>query len=464
MTHPSIRQIELVETDQIIPFHANARTHSKKQIDKIARPMQQRGITNPLLLDENNVLLAGHGRLAAAVQLGLGRLPCIRMSGMSEDDKRAYRLADNQLALEAGWHFDLLAGELQFLVDADFDVGLTGFDDAEVDIILTEHQARSVTPASPDDETPPVAPGAEAVTRDGDLWILGSHRLLCGNARSGAALDRLMEEERADMAFTDAPYNVPINGHVGGNGRTRHREFAEASGEMTSDAYREFLRATLGNLARSCRDGAIVYSCIDWRHLPDMLAVGKELFTELKNLCVWNKTNAGMGSCYRSQHELVTVWKAGQAGHINSFGLGERGRHRSNVWTYAGVNTFRPGRIEELELHALVWSGVLRPQAEDRGMKTVRCAIYTRKSSEEGLEQAFNSLDAQREACAAYVLSQASEGWSALPDVYDDGGLSGGSLERPALQRPLADVAAGRIDIIVVYKVDRLTRSLLDFA
>ncbi|OHT18591.1 site-specific DNA-methyltransferase [Edaphosphingomonas haloaromaticamans] len=354
MTHPSIRQIELVETDQIIPFHANARTHSKKQINKIARSMQQRGVTNPLLIDEDNVLLAGHGRLAAAVHLGLRKLPCIRMSGMSEEDKRGYRLADNQLALEAGWDFELLAGELQFLVDADFDVGLTGFDDAEVDIILTEQQARSVDPASPDDEISPVAPGVEAVTRDGDLWILGSHRLLCGNARSGAALDRLMEEERADMAFTDAPYNVPINGHVGGNGRTRHREFAEASGEMTPDAYREFLRATLGNLARSCRDGAIVYSCIDWRHLPDILAVGAELFTELKNLCVWNKTNAGMGSFYRSQHELVTVWKAGQAGHINNFGLGERGRHRSNVWTYAGVNTFRPGRIEELELHPTV--------------------------------------------------------------------------------------------------------------
>ncbi len=352
--HSPVRTIELVDTSQIVPFHSNARTHSKKQIAKIARSMKQRGVTNPLLIDDENVLLAGHGRLAAAIQLGLTKLPCIRLLGLNEEDKRAYRLADNQLALEAGWDFDLLAGELEFLVDASWDVALSGFDEADVDIILTDKAARSVNPASADDEVPPIPPDTEAVTQHGDLWILGSHRLLCGNARSSEALNQLMGAMRADMAFTDAPYNVPIHKHVSGNGRIRHREFAEASGEMTSDAYREFLQATLGNLARYCRDGAIVYSCIDWRHLPDMLAVGESLFTELKNLCVWNKTNAGMGSFYRSQHELVTVWKVGEASHINNFGLGERGRHRSNVWTYAGVNTFRSGRIEELEMHPTV--------------------------------------------------------------------------------------------------------------
>jgi DNA modification methylase len=352
--HSAQRSLEWIDIDEIIPFPSNARTHSKKQIEKLAQSMRRRGVTNPLLIDEKNMLLAGHGRLAAARKLSLRVLPCIRLLDMSEQDKRAYRVADNQLALEAAWDLDLLASELQLLVNEEYELELTGFDPADIDSILLDFEDRQTHKADLDDIVPPLDPEGPAVSREGDCWIMGNHRLVCGNARDASVIDLLMEGEKADMAFTDAPYNVPVNGHVSGKGKTRHREFAEAVGEMTFEQYAEFLTVTHRNLANACRDGAIVYSCIDWRHVPEMLAAGSRVFSEQKNMCVWVKTNAGMGSFYRSQHEIVIVWKVGQAPHINNFGLGERGRHRSNVWTYAGVNTFKAGRMEELTSHPTV--------------------------------------------------------------------------------------------------------------
>ncbi len=348
------RPLEYIDCDKIGAFAKNARAHSKKQIDKLAGSMKERGVTNPLLIDEDNILLAGHGRLAAARKLKLKSLPCIRLTGMSEEQKRAYRLADNQLALEASWDVDLLSGELKFLVDCEFDIELTGFDQPDVDSILVDANDREQEPRINDDDVIAIEPSAEAITQAGDLWLLDGHRLLCGNARNGDEIGLLMDGQRAAMAFVDAPYNVPINGHVSGNGSVRHREFVEASGEMSSEEFVNFLTVTLKNLAQTCRNGAIIFSCIDWRHLPEMIKAGQAVIGEWKNLCVWNKTNAGMGSFYRSQHELVTVWKVGDAPHTNNFGLGERGRNRSNVWTYAGVNSFRAGRMDELALHPTV--------------------------------------------------------------------------------------------------------------
>ncbi|MEZ5654885.1 MAG: DNA methyltransferase [Sphingobium sp.] len=346
--------IELVKVKDLIPYKANARTHSKKQISKLIRSMEESGFTQPILIDEGNIIIAGHGRQLAAEQLGLKLVPCIRFSNLSEDQKRSYRISDNQIALESGWDLDLLAEELSGLLDEGWDMSLTGFDQADIDKILIDFEDRNLNANSPDDSIPPVEPAGDAVTQPGDYWLLGNHALLCGNARSSEDVKKLMNGERADMAFTDAPYNTRIQGHVSGNGQVQHREFVEASGEMTEAEYEAFLRETHDNLAASCRDGAIAFSCIDWRHLSSLLAIGGMVFTELKNICVWNKTNAGMGTFYRSQHELVTVWKVGTAKHTNNFGLGEKGRHRSNVWTYAGVNSFRAGRMEELESHPTV--------------------------------------------------------------------------------------------------------------
>jgi DNA modification methylase len=183
---------------------------------------------------------------------------------------------------------------------------------------------------------------------------MGEHRLLCGDARDAGAIQRLMAQETARMVFTDPPYNVKIDGHVGGAGKTKHREFAMASGEMSQDQFTRFLTEVLGNMADASCDGSIHFVCMDWRHMSELMTAGGRVYDELKNLVVWTKTNGGMGTFYRSRHELIFVFKKGTTAHINTFGLGETGRYRTNVWEYPGINTFRNDRDDELAMHPTV--------------------------------------------------------------------------------------------------------------
>jgi DNA modification methylase len=335
------------------PYERNARTHSKKQIRQIARSIERFGFTNPVLVSDAGEIIAGHGRVEAARLLGWKQVPTIALSHLSEAERRAYVLADNKLALNAGWDRDILAIELQALVDLEFDVELTGFSLAEIDLVLDE--ASDADPDQVDGEEDQVTFAAgPAVSRQGDLWQLGRHRLLCGDARSAIDFEALMGGERADLVFTDPPYNVKIDGNVCGLGTVKHREFAFASGEMSEVQFTGFLSDTLGNAAAVMRDGAIAFVCMDWRHIGELLAAGGACFTELKNLVVWNKTNGGMGGFYRSKHELVFVFKQGTAEHTNSFGLGETGRYRTNVWDYAGISSIGRSRSEELAMHPTV--------------------------------------------------------------------------------------------------------------
>lgn len=348
------RRVEWLEPGALKPTARNARTHSRKQILQIARSMDRFGFTSPILIDEYDGVLAGHGRLEAAKERGMETVPCLRVSNLSDAQKRAYLIADNKLAQNAGWDLEILAGELGSLIELDFDVCVTGFEEAEVDLLLDAAAEASPRPAGPEDEHPEPPPPESAVTRPCDQWLLGRHALICGDAKDPEVLARLMDGRHADMVFTDPPYNVPISGHVSGLGRTRHREFAEASGEMSPAEFTAFLRASFENLERACKNGAIVFTCMDWRHLREAIAAGDAVFTELKNLCVWRKSNGGMGAFYRSQHEMVLVWKVGDLAHTNNFGLGDKGRYRTNVWAYPGVNSFRAGRMEELALHPTV--------------------------------------------------------------------------------------------------------------
>jgi len=346
LQHPSL---EMLAPDSLEANPRNARTHSKKQIRQIARSIERFGFTNPVLIDARNQIIAGHGRVAAARQLGLPEVPTLRLSHLSEVDKRAYVLADNRLAEKAGWDRDVLAlelGELSGLLMEEID--LTGFESGEIDMLLSDLDDAP----DPADEAP-VAVAGPTVTRTGDLWRFGNHRLICGDARDPDVYARLMAGERAEMVFTDPPYNVPIQGHVLSRG-AHHREFAFASGEMSSAEFTAFLTETLGLCAKHARDGSIHYVCMDWRHVAELIAAGRSVYAELKNICVWVKTNAGQGSFYRSQHELVLVFKNGREPHLNTFELGQHGRARSNVWTYAGVNTFRAGRMDELAMHPTV--------------------------------------------------------------------------------------------------------------
>lgn len=345
--------IEERSIESLKPYARNARTHSKKQIKQIAASIERFGFTNPVLIGDDESIIAGHGRVEAAKLLGRKTVPTLKLSHLNDSERRAYILADNKLALNAGWDNELLAIELQGLLDDDFDLELTGFDIAEIDFIIEDAESANPHAADPVDDVIPQSEGP-AVTRLGDLWLLGRHKLLCGDAQDALCFQRLVGNEQVDLLFTDPPYNVKIDGNVCGLGSVKHREFAFASGEMSEDEFTVFLKTTLGNASSIMRDGAIAYVCMDWRHMAEMLAAGKIAFTELKNLVVWNKSNGGMGAFYRSKHELIFVFKKGTAPHTNSFGLGETGRYRTNVWDYAGISSISASRGDELAMHPTV--------------------------------------------------------------------------------------------------------------
>ncbi|MGB6543964.1 MAG: site-specific DNA-methyltransferase [Xanthobacteraceae bacterium] len=329
----------------------NARIHSPQQVREIARSIKRFGFNNPVLVDRRNQLIAGHGRVEAAKLLGYKAVPTLRLDHMTEEEKRAYVIADNKLAEKAAWATEILAIEFQGLIDLGFDVELTGFDVPEIEMILDAADPAKVN--APDEHVPGLAPD-NVITKPNDLWILGKHRLFCGDARHRDSFEKLLGGESASLVFVDPPYNVKIRGHVSGKGRIKHREFAQASGEKTPSQFAKFLEDSLGLLAEHSTDGAIHSVCSDWRHLDEMVAAGRRVYRELKNLVVWNKTNAGMGSLFRSQHELIFVWKHGRGKHINNVELGQHGRNRSNVWTYGGMNAFGADRLGELAMHPTV--------------------------------------------------------------------------------------------------------------
>ncbi|MEQ8193213.1 MAG: DNA methyltransferase [Rhodospirillales bacterium] len=349
----SVKTIEDRPIAALRPYAGNARTHSKRQVRQLANSITRFGFTNPVLIADDDTILAGHGRILAAKHLGMTHVPTVRLSHLTAAERRAYVIADNKLALNAGWDQDLLAVELQALVDLDFEVELTGFSLAEVDLVLDTAKERDPSGSSgPEDSIPPLP--ATPVSRRGDLWQCGHHRVLCGDARDASDYAKLLGNQVVDLIFTDPPYNVPIDGHVCGLGNVRHREFAMGAGEMTESEFTAFLVGTLGIAAKACRDGAIAFVCMDWRHMGELLVAGKQAFSELKNLCIWNKTNGGMGTFYRSKHELIFVFKVGSAPHVNTFGLGDTGRYRTNVWDYAGINSFGTSRDTDLAMHPTV--------------------------------------------------------------------------------------------------------------
>lgn len=329
------------------PEPRNARTHSKKQIEQLCASIRQFGFTNPVLVDEQSILIAGHGRLRAAREVGLVKVPAIELAGLTEVQKKALRLADNKIALNAGWDVEILRLELAEIgtLEVDFDLSLTGFASGEIDVVLKAAN-------DPDEEIIPAVP-VEPKTRRGDIWVLGEHRIGCGDGRDVNFLRRLIGEGASiDAAFMDPPYNVKINGHA--NAKGRHREFAMASGEMSDAEFGIFLKQTLGAAAAVSRPGAVHFVCMDWRHMDDVLVVGREVYGELLNICVWNKSNAGMGSLYRSKHEMVFVYRVGDTPHANMIELGRHGRNRTNVWDYPSVNSMAGSRREDLALHPTV--------------------------------------------------------------------------------------------------------------
>lgn len=340
--------IELIPVTDLKAYKRKVKAHPEQQVHQIAWSIQEFGFNNPIVVDNGNVVVAGHGRLAAALQLGVGHVPVIRVAHLTPERVQAYRIADNVLASLVPLDRSVLKVEFQELLSLDlpFDVEITGLKMAEIDIILDG--VDDGPHDDPNDTVPDEQP--RAVTRAGSLWHLGPHRLLCGDARDPLNWARLLGGSQGKAVITDAPYNVKVSA-IGGLGATKHREFAFGSGEMCRSEYVTFLAEVHARLAENCVDGALLYSFIDWKHQSELLEAGERIGLTYYHLCIWNKTNAGMGSMYRSKHELVLVFKKGDVAHLNNIQLGRFGRWRANVWDYPGANTFRRGRMEELSAH-----------------------------------------------------------------------------------------------------------------
>ncbi len=345
-------QIEYLSVGSLTPDPKNARKHSSKQIAKLAQIIDKFGFSTPIIHDEAGMILAGHARLAAAKSLGMTEVPGIRLSHLNGAEKKALAIADNAMTDASAFDDKILREVLIDLTGLDFDVGLTGLDVGVIDFLIDGPAGEAA--ADPADQVEDPTRTAPAVSQLGDLWALGSHKLVCGDALDGAAYEALLGSERAEMIITDPPFNVRVNGHVSGLGKHQHPEFAMASGEMTDEQFRTFLAGYMRLVVSYSCDGSIHLHFIDWRHLRLMLEAGDGIYPEVKNLCVWNKTNSGMGSLWRSKHELVVAFKNGTAPHINNVELGKHGRHRSNVWEYSGANSFSATRDQDLEAHPTV--------------------------------------------------------------------------------------------------------------
>ncbi len=356
MTKPNKQhdpQITWVDAGTLTPYINNAKKHPEKQIHQIAESIKQFGFINPILVDDKNIVIAGHGRLEAAKLIGMAEVPVILISHLSEEEARAYRLADNQLTMNTGYDDGLLKIELTELnaLDLDFELEITGFETATLDLIIDQSNMADNDEA---DELPDIDDNTVPVTQLGDIWQLGDHRLICGDATQAETYQKLMgDDDKAQAIFTDPPYNVPVDGHVCGAGKIKHREFAMASGEMTRDEFLTFLSSFIKMSIEHSVDGSLHYICMDWRHIRDLIESSDGLYSDLKNICVWNKDNGGMGSLYRSKHEFVAVFKNGTAPHTNNIKLGKHGRYRTNVWDYKGVNSFGSNQAD-LKMHPTV--------------------------------------------------------------------------------------------------------------
>ena len=330
-------------------YEGHSRRHSHHQIRKVIRSISEFGIVVPVLVDADDVIIAGHALVAAAKKLELAEVPVTAINHLTKVQVRALRLALNRLAEDGTWDEQALRIEIEGLaIDApDIEITSTGFEMAEIDRLL-------ILPGAGDEDEVPALP-ENPTTRVGDLWKLGDHRMLCEDALKASSYERLLGGDKAQLMFADPPYNVKVQGHIRGRGKVRHEEFVMASGEMDQTVFTRFLESFMSHAVAHSYPGALHLVCMDWRHLEELLAAGRAAYEDrLQNLIIWSKENAGQGSLYRSRHELIGLWKVGDAPHINNIQLGRHGRYRSNIWCYPGSNSFGKGRDEALALHPTV--------------------------------------------------------------------------------------------------------------
>lgn len=351
-----ISEIERLPIDALKVPSKPLRVYTRQVVRQASRLIAEIGMVKPIVVDQNNMILAGLLWYLAAKMLEFSDVPVVRVSHLSPAQLAAYRIGEERLTELSPWNDQVLAEELKDLCaqELDFDIGLTGFSVGEIDVRIAqldvlESKEPSATPGNNEESIAAVEP----VTKPGDLWILGRHRLLCGSSLDSETWQILMNGEAAALAFTDPPYNVPIAGHVIGNGNVRHREFTMASGEMTDEEFCGFLRRSLEVHFENSADGSLHYVCMDWRHVRQLLNIGCDVYNRLINICLWVKSNGGMGSFYRSRHELIVIFRKGTKQHNNNIQLGRFGRYRTNVWEYPGSTSLNGRATDEGDLLAL---------------------------------------------------------------------------------------------------------------
>jgi DNA modification methylase len=337
----------LVGVETLKPLGRETRKHPPAQIRKLQASIEQFGFVLPIVIDASGRVIAGWALALAAKRLGLAEVPAVTITDLDEGNLRMLRLALNRLSEDARWDVEGLRLEFSEIMEisGEIDLRAGGFEMGEIDV------AFGGSGGDEEDDLPALNETSTPVTKPGDLWLLGEHRILCANALMPESYTRLLGDERTQMIFTDPPWNIPIAGHVSGLGSTKHGDFAMGCGEMSAMEFEDFLRTTLGHAARCSDDGSIHFVCIHWGRIRELLGAAADLFTETKNLCIWNKSNAGMGSLYRSKHELIFVFKRGDAPHVNNVELGRFGRNRTNVWDYPSQNVLNGTTKSKLSLH-----------------------------------------------------------------------------------------------------------------
>ncbi len=332
----------------LTPYPGNSRKHDEKQIRQIAKSIEVFGFNVPLLINAQSQVVAGHGRLLACKLLGITEVPTIRLERLTEAQARAFTIADNRLNETSEWDHQLLGEQLKILSDSDlnFNLEVTGFEIKEIDCFIENLTPATESVARAADVIPDFH-GRPLVTRAGDCWNLGRHRVYCGDARSDSAYSILMQGRRAEMAFAGPPCQDPIDACLTGFGAVHHTESAMVSDPRNASHFAESLRASLTNLASNSVDGALNFICVDWRHSPELLTAAQSVYTEFKDLCVWVKDKPGQGSLYRGQHQLVFVFKTSKKPHRNGVHRRQCGQYRSNVWNYRGVKSRSHGKGTE---------------------------------------------------------------------------------------------------------------------
>ena len=325
----------------------NAKDHGAKQVRQIASSMDRFGFLAPIITDDNHMIVAGHGRYLAAKLLGLKEVPIVRARFLTPEDRAAYALADNKLAELSPWKDGVLAKELNALVAKNYDLGVTGFSLADLDFSLPGEVVPEVAESV---ELP--EPGAAAVSRVGDIWLAGAHRLYNGDSQRPESFEAALDNELARLVCSDPPYGVKVRHNV--STKASAREFVMMSGEQTTPELIAFFRAAFRNCARFSHAGSIHYHFIDWRNFRHMLDAADGVYEEFKQLIVWVKPAGALGAFYRSRHELACVFKSGRGKHINNFGMGETGRYRTNVVEHPGCSTFSKTRKRDLADHVSV--------------------------------------------------------------------------------------------------------------